>query len=269
MKAVIGAVCVVAAAGAVGCAGERGGASLKFAVSEPARCSAESAIDLGAAKHDRDVGVVRDELPGNQDHGLEVRVEGAWLAVAGESFKAPGAVSWAGAARAQQKLAIAVIAEGALWVTLQDEGEPARFQQLGPASAADSAPDLTIQGDTVAIAWEDGAAAHLATSSGARFVQRELRAPGAHAMDPRVATLGNGALMVLWREGDVESHGLRAQLFDANARELSAPMTLLPGFEVMRAEVASRGAGRAAISAMIATPSGGELMMTRVVCSGS
>ena len=189
-----------AAVGLLGCAEQASSqTSVGFAVFDPHRCAIGDLVTVGAAKHDRDVEIVRTAA------APSVLVEGAWVSVDGAPWKAPGHVQWAGAVRDRERLAVAVISSAMLFAAVSENGLPVAFEELGPAHASagehDATPDLAIQDDSVAIAWDDG---RIATHDGTWHTHTLQAGPYERVMHPRVAAIGRSSFVVVWRAGTIE-----------------------------------------------------------------
>ena len=121
-------------------------------------------------------------------------------------------------------------------------------------------PDIAIGERSAAITWEDSAGAHLGVYGGEWLTQ-----PMNDAMDPRVAAVGNDRFLLVWREGTIEQHGARAQLFDAQEIALSRAFDPAPGQEVVRVDAAGSG-GKIVVGSLVATNTGLDLVTSSMSC---
>lgn len=136
-------------------------------------------------------------------------------------------------------------------------------------STDDSSPDIVLHGGNAALTWEGPDGAYVAGFANADgwSVRSIPTPPEAHIMDPRVAPVSGGRFIVLWREGTIERHGLRAQLYDASARPIGGSFDPAPGMEVVRADVAAKEDGQVLVALLVATNKGLDLVASPVQCN--
>src|SRR5207247_2647442 len=130
--------------------------------------------------------------------------------------------------------AIAFRRAGAIWAgiavsdahgAISPKGDLAGVAGLGPQVGS---PVIASSGEWVVVIWADRASS--SDPWGLRWQRRKIdEAPepaqafsppggglGAPFMSPGIAGLGGGRILVLWTEGPVSSHQVRAQTVEAN-----------------------------------------------------
>ena len=291
-RIVIGAFAFVAMAG-IGCASaesqER--SSLRFAVVEPhGRCMSGGEPhtiatdvrerDLEAAASDEGFAVRFTQKKNAKTHVVgagaalaataSATIDEEWVNVDGRRlWRSLQPVQWIGAVRDGERLAVAMVSNGKLLAGIAGRGILyGPMQVLGTVSVDDSPPDLVINAGHVAITWEGPDGAYVAgfTTEG-WSVHTIPTPPEAHVMDPRIAPVAGGRFIVLWREGTLERHGLRAQLYNASARPVGGSFDPAPGLEVVRADVAAKPDGEVLIASLVATNTGLDLVTSPVLCN--
>jgi hypothetical protein len=153
--------------------------------------------------------------------------------------------------------AIAFRRSGAIWIgiatsdgkTLTAKGELTGVAGLGPQVGS---PAIAASGDQVLVVWADrastsdawGLRSQRAKIGEAPEAARAFNPPagglGAPFMSPGVTSLGGGRFLVVWTEGAVSSHQVRAQTIDAKGAPQGDAL-------VISAEGANAGQGQAAI----------------------
>lgn len=288
----IGAFAFVAMAG-IGCASaesqER--SSLRFAVVEPhGRCmSGGVPRTIASDVRERDLEAAASNegfaVRFTQKKNAKIHVVGAgaalgatvsasideeWVTVDGTRlWRSLQPVQWIRAVRDGEHVAVAMVSNGKLLV-----GDAGRgilhgpMQVLGTVSLDDSPPDLVINAGNAAITWEGPEGSRVAGFAGDGWsVHGIATTPDVHVMDPRIAAVANGRFIVLWREGTLERHGLRAQLYSPSMRPVGSSFDPAPGLEVVRADVAARPDGEVLVASLVATDDGLDLVTSPVLCN--
>jgi hypothetical protein len=173
---------------------------------------------------------------------------------------------------------------GAVWVgaakgdgkAYESLGEPLRIPGLGPQVGS---PALAASGDTVLVAWSDRPSAEapwgirlLAWKPGtsADAAQAFPIPPGGmgeQAMSPGLAALPNGQFLLVWTEGPVASHQVRAQVLDASGKPSGAALTISgEGVNAGQGQAAIGKDGRGAVAFLASTGKGFEVRAAPLAC---
>ncbi|WXA83002.1 hypothetical protein LV483_44530 [Pendulispora rubella] len=166
--------------------------------------------------------------------------------------------------------------------SLVTKGELTEVKGLGPQVGS---PSIAASGDTVLVLWADRAnadepwslryrrwqASGTVTSDGAAETAKTFTVPagglGAPFMSPSVAPLGQGRFLVVWTEGPVSSHQVRAQTLDAEGAPQGSAFTVSSdGANAGQGQAAVLPDGRGAVAYLVAGGKGFELMATSVSC---
>ncbi|WP_394827378.1 hypothetical protein [Pendulispora albinea] len=192
---------------------------------------------------------------------------------------------------AESGYAIAFRRGGAIWTGVLarasgDKGYLARGELLeirGLGSQVGS-PSIAVSGHAQMIVWADRASSDEAWSLRYRRMDTNLgQVPepakifevpsgglGAPYMSPAVTSLGGGRFLVVWTEGPVSGHQVRAQTIGADGRPQGAPLTIsAEGANAGQGQAAVLADGRGAVAYLVGTNGGFELVATSVVCPSS
>lgn len=293
VRGLLGVLALNAVLCATGCASQATEqSSLRFAVVEPAgRCSnGGSARTIATDVRERDL-----EAAGSED-GFAVRftqkksakthivgagaalvapvsvtIDEEWVNVDGTRlWRTLQPVQWIRAVREGENIAVVMISNGKLLAGVAGRGIlRGPLQTLGTASFDDSPPDVVLQHGKVAVTWE-GAEGSFVGAFGVDHgwnVHSIPTPPDAKIMDPRIAPVSGGRFIVLWREGTTDHHGLRAQLYNADARPVGGTFDPAPGLEVVRADVAAKPDGEVLVASLVATGKGLDLVASPMHCN--
>jgi hypothetical protein len=288
-RIVIGAFAFVAMAG-IGCASAESPqrSSLRFAVAEPhGRCMSEGSprtIASDVREPDLEATASNDGFAVRFTQKAKTHVIGAvtfpavtasatmdeeWVNVDGARlWRVTRPVQWIRAVRAGEHIAVAMVSDGKLLAGVAGSGIlRGPVQTLGAVTVDDSPPDLVMSAGNAAITWEGPDGSYVAGFTTEGWSVRTIPTPPeAHVMDPRIAAVG-GRFIVLWREGTLERHGLRAQLYNASARPVGATFDPAPGLEVVRADIAAKPSGEVLVASLVATEKGLDLVTSPVLCN--
>jgi hypothetical protein len=210
----------------------------------------------------------------------------AWAAHASDTPKMlwplrdDGAIEALRVIRVGHGYALAFRQSGAIWlgamhVDKSPDGLLSKVDSLGPAVGA---PTLAASGDVVLVAWADRASSSDPwgirwtrwTPGDAPSAPQSFTLPegglGEQAMSPALAGLGGGRFLLVWTEGPVSSHQVRAQTLAPSGSPVGAPL-------VVSAEGVNAGQGQVAVAdghgvaAFLASNgSGFEVVATPVTC---
>ncbi|WP_394844046.1 GYF domain-containing protein [Pendulispora brunnea] len=166
--------------------------------------------------------------------------------------------------------------------SLVTKGELTEIKGLGPQVGS---PSIAASGDTVLVLWADRAnadepwslryqrwqATGTSASDRAAEAAKTFNVPagglGAPFMSPGVTSLGQGRFLVVWTEGPVSSHQVRAQTLDADgALQGSAFTVSSEGANAGQGQATVLPDGRGAVAYLVAGGKGFELMATSVSC---
>jgi hypothetical protein len=297
VRYVVGVFALSAVFCATGCAGSlvqepTEHPSVRFAVVEPAgRCTnGGSAHTIATDVRERDL-----EAAGGDD-GFAVRftqkksakthtvgsgavlaspvtatIDEEWVTVDGmRLWRALQPVQWIHAVRDGERIAVVMVSNGKLLAGAAGRGIlHGPLHTLGTASLGDSAPDVVIQNGKIAVTWEgvEGAFVGGFTVEHGWNVHSIPTPPDAKIMDPRVAPVSGGRFIVLWREGTMDHHGLRAQIYNEDARPVGGSFDPAPGLEVVRADVAAKPDGEVLVASLVATGKGLDLVTSPMRCN--
>jgi hypothetical protein len=288
----IGAVALVAMAG-IGCASEsQERSSLRFAVVEPqGRCTTggdartiatdvrEKDLEAAASKDGFAVRFTQKKnakthLVGSGAAFAQVAtasIDEEWVTVDGTRlWRTLRPTQSIKAVKEGDRTAVALVSNGHLLAGVAGRGVLyGPLQDLGTVTTDDSMPDIVLHDGNAALTWEGPDGAHVAGFSNAQGWSAHTipTPPEAHIMDPRVAPVAGNRFIVLWREGTVERHGLRAQLYNADARPVGGSFDPAPGMEVVRADVAAKPDGEVLVASLVATDKGLDLVASPVLCN--
>jgi hypothetical protein len=161
--------------------------------------------------------------------------------------------------------------------TLTPKGPLVKVDGLGPQIGS---PTIAAQDGAVLVAWADRAQASApwalrwmrftpgeASAEAKSFVPSE-GGLGEHAMSPAIAAAGQGRFVLVWTEGPVSNHQVRAQtisgsgapigtamaISDSGVNAGQAQLAILPDGHGIVASLASSGAGPKAAYEVLATP---------------
>jgi hypothetical protein len=157
-------------------------------------------------------------------------------------------------------------------------GPLVKMNGLGPQVGS---PAVAASGGAVMVVWADRAgegdpwglrwmrfAPGDASADAKRFAPPE-GGLGEQAMSPAIAAAGPGRFLLVWTEGPVSSHQVRAQTLSAAGTPLGPPLTIsTEGVNAGQAQVAVTAEGRGVV-AYLASGAGGksyEVLATPVVC---
>jgi len=161
--------------------------------------------------------------------------------------------------------------------TLTPKGPLVKIDGLGPQVGS---PTVAAQDGAVLVAWADrGQASAPWALRWMRFAPGEASAEaksfvpsegglGEHAMSPAIAAAGQGRFVLVWTEGPVSNHQVRAQtisgsgapigtamaISDSGVNAGQAQLAILPDGHGIVASLASSGAGPKAAYEVLATP---------------
>jgi len=183
---------------------------------------------------------------------------------------------------AERGYAITFRRNGAIWLGAINSSATVKgnLTSTPGLGAQVGSPAIASSGDMVLVAWADRAGA--SDPWGLRWQRwrqgeppeatKSVEAPsgglGSQYMSPGIAGLGGGRFLLVWTEGPVSSHQVRAQTIDSRGRTEGAALTI-------STEDANAGQGQAAVMAdgrglvayIVANAGGGfELMATPVSC---
>jgi hypothetical protein len=248
------------------------GASMRVRGAEPLRRVMPIVSDgkppLGSGDTDRKTDLIsgRRAVPGSPPIDIGV-ADGnlVWAPHGTEKIATLWALPGEGAAEALRAVpldsskgyAIAFRRSGAIWIgiatsdgkTLTAKGELTGVAGLGPQVGS---PAIAASGDQVLVVWADrastsdawGLRSQRAKIGEAPEAARAFNPPagglGAPFMSPGVTSLGGGRFLVVWTEGAVSSHQVRAQTIDAKGAPQGDAL-------VISADGANAGQGQAAI----------------------
>jgi len=174
--------------------------------------------------------------------------------------------------------------DGAIWTgviagtdkSLATRGDLSESKGLGPQVGS---PSIATSGDVVFVLWADRASAD--EPWGLRYQRwrtheapepaRTFSAPtgglGAPYMSPSVTALGGGRFLVVWTEGPVSSHQVRALTLDADGQAQGPAFTVSSdAANAGQGQAAVMADGRGAVAYLVADGRGFELMATSVSC---
>jgi hypothetical protein len=143
-------------------------------------------------------------------------------------------------------------------------------------------PSVAASGGAILVAWADRASGNepwsirwmrFAPGDGSAdtkvYVPAE-RGLGGHAMAPAIVAAGKGRFLLVWTEGPVSNHQVRAQTLTAAGAPIGAPMTIsAEGVNAGQAQVVVTPEGRGVVAYLAASGAGGklyEVLATPVVC---
>jgi hypothetical protein len=149
-----------------------------------------------------------------------------------------------------------------------------------PGQQASGVPAITTSGDDVVVAWARGADAPTSMELGwltwhpgePPALPTSWHAPsgglGGSALAPSLASLGGGALLVVWAEGPIQTHELRAQVVDAKGAPRGAAVNVSDaGINVLGpAQAALTEDGRGVVSFYASGDTGFDLVATFISC---
>ena len=226
---------------------------------EPLFLAGASDGQLAWAPHAGDVAKVLWPLQGDGAvealRGVETSDKGYVLA-----FRQAGAI-WLGALRADKT----------------PKGMLERVSGLGPTVGS---PTLASSGDGVLVAWADRASPSdpwairwLHWKPG--VVPDEARSfvlpPGGlgeQAMSPGLSTLSGGRFLLVWTEGPVSSHQVRAQTISPSGAPLGAPMTISEdGVNAGQGQAAVTSDGKGVVVFLASNGTGFEVNAVPIVCA--
>jgi hypothetical protein len=294
MRIFIGVVALAAMAG-IGCASaesqER--ASLRFAVVEPqGRCTTggdartiatdvrDKDLEAAASKEGFAVRFTQKKNAKTHTvgagaafaHDATATIDEEWVNVEGTRlWRTFHPVQWVHAVQEGDRTTVVLVSEGKLLAGVAGRGVLyGPLQDLGSVSTEDAMPDVVMHDGATAITWEGKSGAYVAGfTSGGWTVHTIAAPPEARIMDPRVAPVAGGRFIVLWREGTTDRHGLRAQLYNNEARPVGGSFDPAPGLEVVRADVAAKPDGEVLVASLVATEKGLDLVASPVRCNAN
>lgn len=170
----------------------------------------------------------------------------------------------------------AAIFLGALHADKTPDGVLSKVPGLGPQVGS---PALAATSDGVLVAWADRVAAE--DSWGLRWLTwkpgdapgdpRPFTIPpgglGEQAMSPGVAALHDGRFLLVWTEGPVSSHQVRAETLSPLGAPVGAPITIsAEGVNAGQGQAAVTEGGQGAVVFLASNGTGFEVVATPVTC---
>jgi hypothetical protein len=184
---------------------------------------------------------------------------------------------------AEQRFALAFRRGSSIWVgaasgerASDPKGALSRIEGLGDRVGS---PALAVAGDTVFAAWADRASE--SAPWGLRYVIYKLgEAPGTpaaftvpaggkgeQAMSPGVAALPSGGFLLVWTEGPMSEHDVRAQTLGADGSPVGSPLLIsTEGTNAGQGQVAVMPDGRGVVAFLVANGRTGEVVAVPVTC---
>lgn len=241
-----------------------------------------------------DVDVKGDKIRGRRTVGaFDIGGEGGDLVWATDgsdethklwSLESDAAVEALRGAPTRDGFAIAYRHAGAIWIglvkgshALEAAGAPTKVAGLG---AQIGSPALAVSDGTIMVVWADRAAASdpwgLRTLTwhppDAPRPAQSFKLPegglGEHAMSPGVAPLADGKFLLVWTEGPVSSHQVRAQVLSPDGTALGKAFTVsAEGVNAGQGQAAVLPDGRGVIAFLASSGKAFEVRATPIRCN--
>lgn len=223
-----------------------------------------------------DIGVADEQLVG-APHNSD-RTTRLWALAGDDPAEALRAVP---IDTAERGLAIAFRREGAIWLGGLDANSAVKGPLVNTPGMGEQvgSPALAASGDMVLVVWADRA------DSADPWILRQQRwrmgepaenakpfeppsgGLGAPYMSPGVAGIGGGRFLVVWTEGPVSSHQVRAVTVDSRGNQEGEPLSISTDDANAGQGQAAVGAdGRGVVAYLVAEGGSFSLMATPVVC---
>ncbi len=173
---------------------------------------------------------------------------------------------------------------GAIWLGYLASGKPpkasgdlAGVAGLGPVVGS---PSIATSGDQALVVWADRATSD--EPWGLRWQRGKLGAApspakpftppagglGAPFMSPSVVGLGHGRFLMVWTEGEVASHQVRALTVDEQGNAVGTPLVVsTEGLNAGQGQAAVGPDGKGLIAYLAANGKGFEVMATSISCA--
>jgi hypothetical protein len=177
--------------------------------------------------------------------------------------------------------ALAFRQDGAIWLGALTAGKTAngllsKVASLGPTVGS---PTLAVSDDNVLVAWADRADA--TEPWGVRWLTWKPGNPpsaaqsfaipagglGEQAMSPALAGMSGGRFLMVWTEGPVASHQVRALTLSSDGTALGSPLTIsAEGVNAGQGQAAILADGRGVVAFLASDGTGFEVVANPVVC---
>jgi hypothetical protein len=174
--------------------------------------------------------------------------------------------------------------DGALWLGALTAGKTPNglLSKVASLGATVGSPTLAVTGDAALVAWADRREATdpwgvrwLAWKPGnAPDPPQEFAIPagglGEQAMSPGLAGMSGSRFLIVWTEGPVSSHQVRALTLSAEGAPLGAPLTIsADGVNAGQGQAAVTADGHGVVVFLASNGSGFEVVANPVECPQS